>query len=611
MCGISGIVSSNVIRHRHSQNAMVQSMCHRGPDENAVHYFDNCSLGHNRLSIVDITTGRQPMLSIDTLTGIVFNGEIYGYKDIRKQVTYEYKTESDTELILAMYSHYDTELVNHLPGMFSFAIWDDTKQQLFAARDRFGEKPFYYTITADGSFIFASEIKAILASGLTQQSVDPLAVSRFLNHGYTGPDLTIYKNIKTLPPAHSLTFKNGKVDVKRYWNYPVTSHSSLSLSDAADKFEYLFKEAVRKQMVADVEVSAFLSGGLDSTSIVKVASEYNKSLKTLAYGYKGASSELPFARLAAELYGTNHIELHEEHIMLDELFHVLPDVYDEPFSDTSAVATYLICKEARKHSKVVLTGDAGDELLGGYVWWYKPIVEQAAYRNTNTALRLFVHAMAAGEKIAESSIYKTVGRRWRDKYHSVNASTKYPTPLKSIQSRFDWLSGEETQMLNLPSQPVFSPSWKEDGTINDAMKFDIADYMAGDILVKTDRASMANSVELRSPFLDVDLASFCISLPGALKVDKIKDKILLREAFSKYWPEEIRTRPKQGFGLASDTWTNTPGMQALYNEYVYSRNSALYNLLPFEGVQKLIKKKKNIVHQLFVLGIWASKNNVN
>lgn len=611
MCGISGIVSENVARHRKAQDAMVQSMYHRGPDENAVHFFENCSLGHNRLSIVDITTGKQPMLTEDAQVGIVFNGEIYGYKEIRRHVHYEYKTESDTELILALYSQHGTGLVNYLPGMFSFAIWDDNKHQLFVSRDRFGEKPFYYAITTDGDFVFASEIKAILASGLTKQSINPTAVSRFLNHGYIGPDLTIYNNIKALPPAHSLVFKDGKVEVKRYWNYPETTHHSLSLTDAADKFEHLFKEAVRKQMVADVEVSAFLSGGLDSTSIVKIASEYDKSIKTLAYGYKGVSSELPYARLAAELYGTNHKEVEEQHIMLDELFRILPNVYDEPFSDTSAVATYLICKEARKHGKVVLTGDAGDELLGGYVWWYKPIIEQTALKNTNTALRLFVHAMAAGEKIAESSIYKTVGRTWRDKYYTIKTKEKYPTPLKSIQSRFDWLSAEETRMLDLPTQPIFNPSWKEDGTINDAMKFDIADYMAGDILVKTDRASMANSVELRSPFLDVDLASFCISLPGELKVDAARDKILLREAFSKYWPEEIKARPKQGFGLASDTWSNTPGMQALYKQYVHSRNSTLYNVLPYDGVQNLIKKKKNIVHQLFVLGIWASKNNIN
>ena len=227
MCGISGIVSENVARHRKAQDAMVQSMYHRGPDENAVHFFENCSLGHNRLSIVDITTRKQPMLTEDAQVGIVFNGEIYGYKEIRRHVHYEYKTESDTELILALYSQHGTGLVNYLPGMFSFAIWDDNKHQLFVSRDRFGEKPFYYAITTDGDFVFASEIKAILASGLTKQSINPTAVSRFLNHGYIGPDLTIYNNIKALPPAHSLVFKDGKV-------VEATSNNTKRLNEILD-----------------------------------------------------------------------------------------------------------------------------------------------------------------------------------------------------------------------------------------------------------------------------------------------------------------------------------------------------------------------------------------
>jgi len=606
VCGISGIIANKVNKYSDTVQRMIVSMNHRGPDEQSSYSFDNCTLGHNRLSIVDIATGKQPMLNIDKSIGIVFNGEIYGYKDIRKEITYPYQTESDTELILAMYQQKGIQLLDTLPGMFSFAIWDENKQMLFAARDRFGEKPFYYSVTDAGEFVFASEIKAILASKLIKPEIDNLAVSRYLNHGYTGPMISIYKNIKPLPPAHYLIYRNGKVEIKRYWNYPATTTTNVSIGDAADQFEYLFNSAVKKQMVADVEVCAFLSGGLDSTSIVKAASTLNSSLKTLAYGYKGVSSELPFAKLAAEAYHTKHIELLEENVKIEDVFLLLPDIYDEPFSDSSAIATYLICKEASKHCKVVLTGDAGDELLGGYVWWYKPIMEQLEQKNTGAALYSFVYAMAASEKIREKTTHST-NRKWRDKYNTLKTKKKYPTPLTSIQSRFDWLTNEETKWLGLPNQPPFMASWAEDNTINDALKYDIADYMAGDILVKTDRASMASSLELRSPFLDVDLASFCISLPGELKVDSQKDKILLREAMGKYWPKEIQNRSKQGFGLTQDTWTNSPSMQGLYAEYVHNRNSALYNILSYEGVQKLIKNKKNIVHQLFILGLWASK----
>lgn len=271
MCGISGIVAGSAERYMQVQQNMVVSMHHRGPDGNGIYHFDNCILGHNRLSIVDLESGGQPMLNNQKNIGIVFNGEIYGYQSIREKLSYSYQTTSDTEVVIALYEKYGCDMLSHLPGMFAFGIWDNDKQQFFAGRDRFGEKPFFYALTQDNELIFASEIKAICASGLIKPEIDMNAVGRYLSHGYVGPIKTIYKNIFSLPPAHFLTYRNNTLTVSRYWNFPSTTQDKLTLSDAAEQFESLFENAVKKQMVADVEVCAFLSGGLDSTSVVSVA----------------------------------------------------------------------------------------------------------------------------------------------------------------------------------------------------------------------------------------------------------------------------------------------------------------------------------------------------
>lgn len=609
MCGISGIVANSVERYASAQEAMIRSLYHRGPDGNGTHMFSNCLLGHNRLSIVDLETGDQPLLNRNKNKGIVFNGEIYGYKSIRKDISYDYQTTSDTEVIMALYEKHGTGLTEHLPGMFSFAIWDDDKQALFAARDRFGEKPFFYSFTENKELVFASEIKAICASGLITPKVNRAAISKYLNCGYTGPLETIYENVHVLPPAHTLVYSDGTIEIKRYWNYPSTTTQNISLSDAAEKFEELFDKSVEKQLIADVEVCAFLSGGLDSTSVVSSAHKYKPDLKTLAFGYKNESNELPYAKDAALKYSTDHYELLEESSSFENHFLKLSEIYDEPFADSSAIATYMICKLAADKTKVVLTGDAGDELLGGYTWWYKPIVDQLAERNTSSIKYAFVTALAAAEKIREKGTGDTSKRAWRQKYINIRDGKQQVSPVDAVQNRFNNLTDQDLESLSLPRQKSFSMFWEEEGNINDAMKFDIADYMPGDILVKTDRAAMANSLELRSPFLDVDLASFCMSMPGEFKITSSSDKILLREAMAKYWPESIKNRNKQGFGVSKNHWQDSPKMKGFYKDFVYDSSSALYNVLPYNETTKLLKSKPHLLHALFILSAWVDKKN--
>ena len=607
MCGISGIIAKRVDRYTDAGKRMVDSMYHRGPDGNGTYLFENSLLAHNRLSIVDLASGDQPMLNTDRSVGIVFNGEIYGYQQIRSSLNYDYKNTSDTEVILALYEKYGVDLLPHLPGMFAFGLWDEKERRFFAARDRFGEKPFFYALTKDNELVFASEIKAILASGLIQPETDLKSVSRYLSHGYTGPLNTIYKNILCLPPGHMLTYKDGSVQVKKYWYYPDTVNNPISLSEATDKFEALFTNAVRKQMIADVEVCAFLSGGLDSTSVVSVAHKVNPSLKTLAFGYKNELSELPYAKAAANMYQTDHHELHEGNEKLEDIVMMLPDIYDEPFSDSSAIATYQICKAASKFGKVVLTGDAGDELLGGYTWWYRPLLNDIAAKNSSSAKAAFVLAMASVEKAKEKLSGGLAARTWRDQYVGIKRGRQYNSIVSAAAGRF--AGNGIAEALGLPQEEKFTSTWNEDGTINDAMKFDIADYMPGDILVKTDRAAMANSLELRSPFLDVELAEFCISMPGEYKIDSKYDKILLREAMSKYWPKEIKERGKQGFGISGGHWSQSPGLKQLYNDYLHDKNSALYNIVPFEETQSVLKQTPTLTFSMLILAIWSSKQH--
>ena len=366
MCGIAGIIANNARNYQEELKNMTDAMAHRGPDSSDFEFYENAALGHRRLSIIDLSeNGKQPMLSSTKNECIVLNGEIYGYQSIKSQYPeYPFHGSSDTEVILAMYQRKYENLIHELPGMFAFAIWDNGKQELFCARDRFGEKPFFYAIGKNNEFIFASEIKAILKSGLIQPKVNQEALSHYLQYGYVSTYQSIYENIYTLPPAHQLIWKDGNINISRYYSLPAKD-KVLSLSDAKEEFVYLLKNAVQKQLIADVEVGSFLSGGLDSSSIVALVAEFLPHQTTISFGYDHEDSELKYAKEIAEKYNTNHVEIHEKKKDLaTSLLQVTPFL-DEPFADRSFIPHYEICKAARQNLTVVLYGDVGDELFGG------------------------------------------------------------------------------------------------------------------------------------------------------------------------------------------------------------------------------------------------------
>lgn len=562
MCGISGIVADSVERYSDSLLAMQNSLLHRGPDEQGRYYFKNCALAHTRLSIVDLMSGQQPLLTPEE-TATVFNGEIYGYKDIRYSLGYNFKTRSDTELIPALYDLYGKDCCKHIPGMFSFALWDEKKQVLLCGRDRFGEKPFYYSQTKNGCFVFASELHAILASKMVDEEINLEAISQFLALRYVPETMTIYKNIHVLKPGHSLVFENGIVKTFAYWKMPHEVSAVSSLEEANEEFSFLMKQAVRRCLIADVDVGLLLSGGLDSTTIAAVASKEAK-LHAFAFGMPGERNELPYARDAASKYNLPLVEIQEDSIDFPQELLRISKVYGEPFGDNSAIPTYVLCKHVREHIKVALSGDGGDELLAGYTYWYKPLVE------SNLGGRMAGNWSAFAEQ------------HWK-------------------QIRI--FSDEEISTLELPAVKRVKLSSVK-GNISDALQMDLLGFLPSDVLRKIDRASMAHGLELRCPFLDKDLAEFLITLPWQFKIDKQADKIVMRSAYQMQWPESIRARKKQGFGAPVYRWLERSDSMPLYSHYLGSKQRKIRELIRDEVLDCHAARFSQKAWLLLVLSIW-------
>jgi asparagine synthase (glutamine-hydrolysing) len=571
MCGINAIVAPSAGRFADALARMNKRLAHRGPDGEGAHAFAHCLLGHRRLSIVDLAGSPQPMLDATGTRGVTFNGEIYGYKEIRAALDYPFRTKGDTEVILALYEKYGAGMMPRLPGMFAFAIWDDSTQTLFAARDRFGEKPLFYAEAPGSVLVISSEIKGLLASGLFEPEIDRASLAHYLHFGYSPRGQTIYRGIYSLPPAHTLTYCNGRVEIRRYWDFP-SPRERVNEAEAIEEFRALFERAVRLQLVADVEVAAFLSGGLDSSSVVRMASSHQKDLRTISYGFEEPYSELPHAAEVARYCGTRHQELRDVEQNIPELVMRMADVYDEPFFDSSAIPTWLICRKAAEHVKVVLTGDGGDEVMGGYNFWYKPIIAMHERYPRRTAWRdiAFIAArlaQRAGARNPKLDLFtRLYGLRraggpvprahaWQQRVFSPARYTKWDLP---------------------PADLSFADRFRDEP--GSMFRLDMEQYMPGDILVKTDRASMAHGLELRAPFLDVKLAEFCLSLPYQILIKNCIDKYVLRSAMRFELPARVFTRHKQGFGAPLSDWLARSN--ELLEMYLYDSRRDLFSQLP-------------------------------
>ncbi|WP_299176132.1 asparagine synthase (glutamine-hydrolyzing) [uncultured Chryseobacterium sp.] len=594
MCGIAGIIAGNAENYKTVIIRMTDAIAHRGPDSSHHEFYENAALGHRRLSIIDLSeNGKQPMFSNTKNECIVLNGEIYGYQAIKNQYAeYPYHGSSDTEVILAMYQRKQEKLIHDLPGMFAFAIWDNENQQLFCARDRFGEKPFYYAIGKNNEFIFASEIKAILTSGLIQPKVNSEALSHYLQYGYVSSYQSIYSNIFTLPPAHQLIWKNGEITVSRYYSLPARDRK-IGLSDAKEEFTYLLKNAVKKQLVADVEVGSFLSGGLDSSSIVALVAEFLPHQTTISFGYDHKDSELKFAKEIADKYKTRHIEIHEQKKDLATSLLTITPFLDEPFADRSCIPHFEICKSARKNLTVVLSGDVGDELFGGYNFYTVEnlLKNHFSYKNILAQFGLKLY-----QNIKQTSFITQKNLEHKNilDFHQ-----------NSIRNFFNQ---EERNVLGINTdyhQPYsFNP---DPDSLNDIMRIDLEKFVPGNMMVKSDRMAMANSLEVRTPFLDIDFAEFCIQLPEQLKLNNENDKIILREAMGSYWTETIRNRHKQGFGMEVENWFEEENLMNLSNDLLKDSNQKVFDFIDFNAAQKFLDKGQKHWN-LLQLALWAHHN---
>jgi asparagine synthase (glutamine-hydrolysing) len=538
---------------------------------------------------------------------VTFNGEIYGYRDLRRDyANFQFHTNSDTEVILAVYKRHGVDAPKHLPGMFAFAVWDDDKQELLCARDRFGEKPFFYAIGRKGEFIFASEIKAVLASGLIDPRIDSNAIARYLQRQCARSDRTIYANVFSLPPAHVLRHRSGRTEIDRYWSFPEVKHD-IDAQSAEEEFEALLNRAVRRQLVADVPIGAFLSGGLDSTTICCVASGMVDELMTFSFDFEGTHSEAEFARDAAAQFSSRHVELSVGKVDLALQVRLTQSVFDEPFGDTSAIPTYLLSREARKHVKVVLTGDGGDELFGGYAW-YKPLMWMQRAGRVGlirwTAERLANRlGQVVGLPGAAARELRIMGLGFGRRHRSL---------LDAHHEQMQFFSISELERLGLLNcdRGAEEGDRLRNGSMDDVLRADVGDYMPSDILTKIDRASMSHGLELRAPFLDVDFASFCLTLPYRLKLSTETDKIILRKAYSASWPPSIRKRDKQGFGVPLGRWFADEGIKELEQLTLRNSRAPIFDFLSFDEVNHILKVGDLMKRwTLLNLGVWFSARN--
>lgn len=564
MCGICGIVNKNGKPiEQNILRAMNQKLFHRGPDNEGYFVKENIGIAMRRLSIIDINTGQQPIFNEDNTIGIVFNGEIYNFLELKKELVekgHTFKTFSDTEVILHLYEDLKEDCVKKLRGMFAIAIIDIKEKKLLLARDRFGKKPLYYFDNND-VFVFSSELDSLIEHPQVKREINLNAVNMYLTLQYIPSPDTIYRDISKLKPAHLLTLKfDGKPLLKKYWELNLKP-INIYIEEAKQRLKELIFESVKLRMIADVEIGAFLSGGIDSSIVVGVMSHLStKPVKTFSIGFKEEKfSELNYAKKIAERFSTDHTELIVSDKMIDIVTDI-PKIYGEPFADPSALPTYYVSKITSKHLKVALNGDGGDEAFGGYVrYLFIKTVETLKRFKFDMPAKLFLKLTKPfPEGDAPFNIIWRLKKALRA-FESKNIEDVY---ISSV-SFFDPVEKQKYLTDRFLSNFTYDPAYeylnnflkRVDGDILRKVSYlDYNTYLAEGLMTKMDRASMINSLETRSPLLDHKLVEFVFQLPSNYKINRFKTKYILKETFSDILPDEIKNRSKMGFGIPLGPW---------------------------------------------------------
>lgn len=607
MCGIVGKVYRDPSRAVDSRllEAMHNCIVHRGPDDSGLWTAPPAGFGFRRLSIIDLATGHQPMLNEDGTVAIVFNGEIYNYTDLRKLLVdagHVFTTNSDTETILHGYEQWGTGVASRLRGMFAFAVFDTKMRTLYAARDRVGKKPLYYARvrpgTADEAIVFASELKSILADPGFERQVDFAALSHYLTYQYVPHPWSIFEGAKKLPPGHWMTWRDGELRIERYWELVYGPKLQISEEEAIERTLAEMDEAVRIRLMSEVPLGCFLSGGIDSSTVVAMMRRHIPGdLKTFSIGFREEKfNELPYARQVARQFETHH----EEFIVEADAFECVGELawhYDEPFADSSAIPTYYLSKLTRQYVTVALNGDGGDESFAGY-WRYRGIDAVRRYRMIPPPLRVLANTpfRAMANMLPDSQFWDSLAY---GNEMSLMSDERLYTQLmvffREYQKR-ELVSAQWRHVLNETEADSESLtvdilcSRAGDAWVDRMMYSDIMLYLPGALLPKVDRATMAHSLEGRSPFLDQKLMEFAARLPAEMKFGQDRTlKRLLKKALLRYFPQEFLERPKMGFGVPIGDWFRDE-LRDVTHEFLLGERARARGYFDHAYLERLVKQ---------------------
>ena len=624
MCGIIGFVNANSrAASREVLERMNKCIVHRGPDEDGFYVNESVALAMRRLSIIDLSSGQQPIFNEDRTKAIVYNGEIYNFQELRENLEKQgdkFYTKSDTEVIVHLYDRYGVDCVSYLRGMFAFAIWDERDKSLFIARDRVGKKPLLFSHQPNGDLIFASEFTAMLSHPDISREVDFEAIDSYLSYLCVPAPQTAYKQIRKLEPAHWLRWKDGKIETQRYWLPNFSKKIKISTEEAIEETTRIVREATKLRMISEVPLGAFLSGGVDSSTVVALmAQESSTPVKTFSIGFEDRGyNELQYARRVAEHVGAEYNEL----IVKPDAIEVLPiliEHYGEPYADSSAIPTYYVAKETRKKVTVALNGDGGDESFAGYERYVAMQLAETYSKIPSAVRKPFI------EFPINSLPYNRLDRtRVRDARRFLQAAS-----LSKTERYFGWMSTfkrevkkdiytkEFSALVAQQNPSKFLDEWfakaNGSGILDATMLTDIMTYLPNDLLVKVDIASMAVSLEARSPFLDHKVIEFAASLPEKVKMPNFQAKSLLKKVASRLVPKEVIYRRKKGFRVPISNWFRGE-MKNLIREVLLSEKFLNRKIIKPEMVKKYVDEHTNAredhtsqIWTLLMLELWFQR----
>ena len=577
MCGITGVFDTRGSREpdRVALQRMNDSQFHRGPDEGSLHIEPGVGFGHRRLSIIDVATGQQPLFNEDGSVVVVFNGEIYNYQELIPELQaagHRFHTKSDTEVIVHAWEQWGEACVERFRGMFAFVLWDRNRQTLFMARDRMGVKPLYYALLDDGTLLFGSELKSLLAyrgphGSALKRDIDPLAIEEYFALGYVAEPRTVFRQARKLPPAHALAIRRGEPvgEPREYWDVNFTLDNPIGQEDACAELQRQLQESVRLRMISEVPLGAFLSGGVDSSAVVAtMAGLSDGPVNTCSIAFDDPKfNESEFAAMVASRYATNH---RVETVKSDDfdLIDTLARLYDEPYADSSAIPTYRVCQLARKHVTVALSGDGGDETFGGYRRYRLHLMEERMRSALPAGIRqplfgwlgrVYPKADWAPRVLRAKTTFEGMSRTAVEAYfHSVSI-------LRGPMRARLFSPALKRELAGYSAQEVFdfhAGRARTEDPLALIQYLDLKTYLVGDINTKVDRASMAHSLEVREPLMDHKLIEWLATLPSSMKVRGQEGKFLLKKAMEPQLPDDVLYRPKMGFSVPLARWFRGP-----------------------------------------------------